>query len=107
LDFAGKTQLLASLRLGSIECQIPTIGMNIERVAAANAEFFAWDLGGCEKIRTLWIHFYKNTVGIIFVVDSTDKYRMPEVRKELYKIFVHRGITNQLSFYQKFMMLSN
>ena len=30
----------------------------------------AWDVGGRDKIRPLWRHFYQKKDGIIFVVDS-------------------------------------
>ena len=33
---------------------------------------------GQEKIRPLWRHYYQNTQGIIFVVDSNDEERIDE-----------------------------
>ena len=34
------------------------------------------DVGGQDKIRPLWRHYYQNTQGIIFVVDSNDRERI-------------------------------
>ena len=42
-----------------------------------------WDVGGQNKIRPLWRHYFQNTQGIIFVVDSNDRDRIAEARKEL------------------------
>lgn len=35
------------------------------------------------KIRPLWRHYYPNTHGLIFVVDSNDNNRFDEAKKEL------------------------
>ena len=39
-----------------------------------------WDVGGQDKIRPLWRHYYQNTQGLIFVVDSNDRDRVEAVR---------------------------
>ena len=44
------------------------------------------DVGGQDKIRPLWRHYYTGTQGLIFVVDSTDRDRIDEARHELHKI---------------------
>eukprot|EP00486_Rosalina_sp_Unknown_P004741 CAMPEP_0201567290 /NCGR_PEP_ID=MMETSP0190_2-20130828/7743_1 /ASSEMBLY_ACC=CAM_ASM_000263 /TAXON_ID=37353 /ORGANISM="Rosalina sp." /LENGTH=112 /DNA_ID=CAMNT_0047987123 /DNA_START=191 /DNA_END=526 /DNA_ORIENTATION=+ len=50
--------------------------MNVETVSYKNIEFTTFDMGGRDPIRALWRHYYQNTQGIIFVVDSNDKDRM-------------------------------
>ena len=45
-----------------------------------------WDIGGQGKIRSLWRHYFRNTQGIIFVVDSNDRSRVTEARDELHRI---------------------
>jgi len=45
-----------------------------------------WDVGGRDKIRPLWRHYYQNTQGLIFVVDSNDRERISEAAEELYKM---------------------
>merc|ERR1711920_1061907 len=35
-----------------------------------------WDVGGQDKIRPLWRHYFQNTQGVIFVVDSNDRERI-------------------------------
>ncbi|XP_048379637.1 ADP-ribosylation factor-like [Stegostoma tigrinum] len=83
LDAAGKTTILYKLKLGEIVTTIPTIGFNVETVEYKNISFTVWDVGGQDKIRPLWRHYFQNTQGLIFVVDSNDKERMSEAREEL------------------------
>lgn len=76
LDAAGKTSILYKLKLGEIVTTIPTIGFNVETVSYRHHSFTFWDVGGCDKIRPLWRHYFQNTHAIIYVVDSTDSARM-------------------------------
>lgn len=86
LDAAGKTTILYKLKLGEIVTTIPTIGFNVETVEYKNICFTVWDVGGQDKIRPLWRHYFQNTQGLIFVVDSNDRERIPEAQDELQKM---------------------
>lgn len=86
LDAAGKTTILYKLKLGEIVTTIPTIGFNVETVEYKNISFTVWDVGGQDKIRPLWRHYFQNTQGLIFVVDSNDRERAVEAREELSKM---------------------
>jgi len=86
LDAAGKTTVLYKLKLGEVVTTIPTIGFNVETVEYKNINFTVWDVGGQDKIRPLWRHYFQNTQGIIFVVDSNDRERIGEAREELGKM---------------------
>ncbi|KAI5452888.1 hypothetical protein NCC49_006425 [Naganishia albida] len=86
LDAAGKTTILYKLKLGEIVTTIPTIGFNVETVEYKNISFTVWDVGGQDKIRPLWRHYFQNTQGIIFVVDSNDRDRISEAREELQRM---------------------
>lgn len=83
LDAAGKTTMLYKLKLGEVVTTIPTIGFNVETVEYKNISFTCWDVGGKDKIRPLWRHYYKNTDAIIMVVDSNDRDRMENAHDEL------------------------
>merc|ERR1711957_860171 len=83
LDAAGKTTILYKLKLGEVVNTIPTIGFNVETVEYKNISFNVWDVGGQDKIRLLWRHYYQNTQGLIFVVDSNDRDRINENKEEL------------------------
>lgn len=86
LDAAGKTTILYKLKLGEIVTTIPTIGFNVETVEYKNISFTVWDVGGQDKIRPLWRHYFQNTQGLIFVVDSNDRDRIGEAQDELSKM---------------------
>lgn len=86
LDAAGKTTILYKLKLGEIVTTIPTIGFNVETVEYKNISFTVWDVGGQDKIRPLWRHYFQNTQGLIFVVDSNDRERVAESAEELTKM---------------------
>src|SRR5271168_1104299 len=61
-------------------------GFNVETVEYKNIQFTVWDVGGQDKIRPLWRHYFQNTQGIIFVVDSNDRDRVVEAREELQRM---------------------
>jgi ADP-ribosylation factor protein 1 len=70
LDAAGKTTILYKLKLGEIVTTIPTIGasaltvgFNVETVEYKGISFTVWDVGGQDKIRPLWRHYFQNTQG--------------------------------------------
>merc|ERR1712233_116092 len=86
LDAAGKTTILYKLKLGEVVTTIPTIGFNVETVEYKNISFTVWDVGGQDKIRPLWRHYYQGTQGLIFVVDSNDRDRAEDAREELNKM---------------------
>ena len=73
LDAAGKTSILYQLKMAELVKTIPTIGFNVEMLDYKGLRLTIWDVGGQDKIRILWKHYYQNTDGILFVVDSNDK----------------------------------
>jgi GTPase SAR1 family protein len=50
-----------------------------------------WDVGGCDKIRPLWRHYFTDLQGIVFVVDSNDLERIENVQEELRMILDEEG----------------
>ena len=86
LDAAGKTTILYQLRMGETIKTIPTIGFNVETLEYKGVNFTVWDVGGQDKIRVLWKHYYQNTDGLIFVVDSNDRERIGDAAEELKKM---------------------
>ncbi len=86
LDAAGKTTILYKLKLGEIVTTIPTIGFNVESVEYKKINFTVWDVGGQDKIRPLWRHYFSNTQGLVFVVDSNDRDRIGEAKEELQRM---------------------
>lgn len=52
---------------------IPTIGFNVENVEHKHFCFNVWDLGGGDKSRPLWRHFFHDCHGIVFVADCENR----------------------------------
>ena len=48
-------------------------GFNVETVEYKNISFTVWDVGGQDKIRPLWRHYFQNTQGKqpVLVLDSS------------------------------------
>ena len=86
LDAAGKTTILNQLKIGENLSTIPTIGFNVETLSYKNLGMTIWDLGGQDKIRILWHHYFEGSQGIIYVVDSNDPERISEATEELSKV---------------------
>jgi len=96
LDAAGKTTILYKLKLNQSVTTIPTVGFNVETVSYKNIKFNVWDVGGQDKIRPLWRHYYTGTQGLIFVVDSNDRDRIDEARQELHRIIGDREMKDAI-----------
>lgn len=75
---------------------IPTVGFNVETVTYKNVKFNVWDVGGQDKIRPLWRHYFSGTQGLIFVIDSNDRARIDEARQELHRIILDREMKEAL-----------
>eukprot|EP00669_Euglena_mutabilis_P001250 TRINITY_DN1156_c0_g1_i1.p1 TRINITY_DN1156_c0_g1~~TRINITY_DN1156_c0_g1_i1.p1 ORF type:complete len:187 (-),score=26.80 TRINITY_DN1156_c0_g1_i1:297-827(-) len=96
LDAAGKTTILYKLKLGEVVHTTPTIGFNVETVAYKNLKFTMWDIGGQDRLRPLWRHYYEGCEGVIFVVDSNDQDRLGLARAELQKM-MHEDLLSKAS----------
>ncbi|EUC35566.1 hypothetical protein COCCADRAFT_34943 [Bipolaris zeicola 26-R-13] len=112
LDAAGKTTILYKLKLDQDVTTIPTVGFNVETVTYKNTKFNVWDVGGQDKIRPLWRHYFSGmlgrhgtvpgrrvnmrTQGLIFVIDSNDRARIEEAKTELTRIIQDREMKDAL-----------
>lgn len=79
LDNAGKTTLLkflASETPSTVE--EPTKGFNVKTIVKDGFKLNVWDIGGQSAIRNYWENYYDRTDGLVFVVDSSDDYRLDE-----------------------------
>lgn len=92
------------------------MGFNVETVTYKNVKFNVWDVGGQDKIRPLWRHYFSGkacqpmsakrpglrgcgvvgTQGLIFVIDSNDRSRIDEARQELHRIILDREMKEAL-----------
>lgn len=54
----------------------------MEKVQYKNVIFTVWDVGGQEKLRPLWRHYFANTDALIYVVDACDRERIGRAASE-------------------------
>lgn len=96
LDSAGKSTLLYRLKFAETLATIPTIGFNVEMVQLQSSlTLTVWDVGGQEKMRTVWDCYCENAHGLVYVVDCSEgKKRLEESRKEFKHILRNEHIKN-------------
>jgi small GTP-binding protein len=58
----------------------------METVHFGDLEFCVWDLGGQDKIRPLWRHYFEGAQGVIFVVDSSDRGNFQKAKEEFHQL---------------------
>ena len=70
----------------------------METVEYKNISFTVWDVGGQDKIRPLWRHYFQNTQGLIFVVDSNDRSvgRLYPSEDQFCNLFVSGSVSGRL-----------
>lgn len=57
-DSSLPSAILYKLKLDQDVTTIPTVGFNVETVTYKNTKFNVWDVGGQDKIRPLWRHYF-------------------------------------------------
>ena len=97
LDNSGKTTIINHLmppeqRNTAI---VPTVGFSVQHFRYKGINFTAWDMSGAGKYRSLWEHHYKAALGIIFVVDSSDKLRTVVAKEELDLLLQHTAVKSR------------
>lgn len=103
LDNAGKTAILYSLKLEeSMPYTVPTIGFNLEEIEIGNLKVKMWDIGGQDKLRELWPHYFGQTDAVAFVIDSQDRDRFEIAKKELHTLISHKDLIGK-----PFLILAN
>ncbi|TNV75666.1 hypothetical protein FGO68_gene9750 [Halteria grandinella] len=84
LDNAGKSTLLFQLKDKSFRETVPTVGLNVEEITYRGLSLTLWDVSG--QASRLWKHYFDKINAIIFVVDSSDRERMPRAQEELHRV---------------------
>ncbi|VDN33650.1 unnamed protein product [Gongylonema pulchrum] len=87
LDNAGKTTFLEQIKSRFI-CNYQmlnplnitsTVGLNVGSIDLGSIRLNFWDLGGQDELQSLWHKYFDDCQALIFVVDSCDPQRFPEV----------------------------
>jgi len=83
LDNAGKSSVIKSFKGESINELSPTLGFEIRTIEIQGYRVNCWDVGGQSTIRAYWRNYFETTDGVVWVVDSADRNRMMDCKKEL------------------------
>ncbi|NXI43428.1 ARL14 protein, partial [Galbula dea] len=95
LDSAGKSTLLYKFRYNEVFLTSPTIGFNVDMIdTEKDFTLTIWDVGGQQKMREVWCDFLENTNGLLYVVDSSDKQRLEESKREFELILKSEFLKN-------------
>ena len=61
--------------------------------------FTIWDVGGQDKIRVLWKHYYSNADGIIYAIDASNRDNNEEDKEIFGKLMNEEEIKNPVLVY--------
>ncbi|XP_056431889.1 ADP-ribosylation factor-like protein 2 [Gadus chalcogrammus] len=83
LDNAGKTTILKKFNGEDITTISPTLGFNIKTLEHRGFKLNIWDVGGQKSLRSYWRNYFESTDGLVWVVDSADRLRLDDCKREL------------------------
>merc|ERR1711934_26522 len=86
LDNAGKTTVCKKFNGEDTSEIAPTLGFNIKTLEYQGFRLNLWDVGGQKTIRSYWRNYFEQTDGLIWVVDSADRFRLEDCRAELHAL---------------------
>ncbi|XP_035240797.1 ADP-ribosylation factor-like protein 13B [Anguilla anguilla] len=95
LDNAGKTATVRVIKGENPEDVFPNVGFSAVGLKKGQVDLSIFDLGGTESFRDIWRHYFPESHGVIFVVDSSDVQRMQETRKVLAKVLGHPRVAGK------------
>lgn len=112
LDNSGKSSIVNCMKMKHSESVIglrqlgrnrisekisvtPTIGFRVERVRVNSVNMTLIDMSGQGRYRNLWEYYYKECDAIVFVVDSSDRERLPVAYEEKTRMLLHPELVNR------------
>ena len=102
LDSSGKTSMLEKMKEMFSDLQPipkehikPTVGLNVAKIEDfLGVQWTFWDLGGLERLRPIWLKYYRESHGIFFLVDSTDETRIDDARVVCNRMLANTDLQN-------------
>nr|XP_029481976.1 ADP-ribosylation factor-like protein 9 [Oncorhynchus nerka] len=89
LDGAGKSSMLQGLTATDGDkrghCR-PTRGFNFMSLSAPARQLDFLEIGGAEDLRMYWAEYLGKTHALVYVVDSSDRRRLPQAKAELHRL---------------------
>ena len=120
LDNAGKTTILKKFNGEDVNTISPTLGFNIKTLEHKGYQIFyllyqnisaaflfllwnsfnlnIWDVGGQTSLRSYWRNYFESTDGLVWVVDSVDRRRIEDCKKELYALLKEEVFVSEHHF---------
>ncbi|TYZ61149.1 hypothetical protein PybrP1_002117 [[Pythium] brassicae (nom. inval.)] len=92
LDNAGKTTILKKFLGQDISEISPTLGFDIQTLEYKDFKLNVWDVGGQQTIRAYWRNYFEQTDGLVWVVDSADRRRLEDCKRELQKLLTQEKL---------------
>ncbi|BGP31069.1 ADP-ribosylation factor-like protein 2 [Rhodotorula toruloides] len=86
LDNAGKTTICKAILGEDVDEVSPTLGFNIRTIVHQGFTLNVWDIGGQTSLRPYWRNYFEQTDAVVWVVDSSDRARMEDCRRELHEL---------------------
>ncbi|XP_010474656.1 PREDICTED: ADP-ribosylation factor 1-like isoform X2 [Camelina sativa] len=83
LDGTGKSSIMHKLKTGeTLTTNMPTIGFEVESIKYKDSTLSFWEVGSQQRYKMfpLWKHYFREVVGLVLVVDSTDINRIEEAK---------------------------
>jgi len=97
LDGSGKSEIVYNLvntEPSKKYVPVSTAGVEYHELPIGSTYLKIYDCGGMGKYRELWPQFIRQSDGVVFVIDRSDKERMSRVREEIEEVM---GLCNALS----------
>jgi len=96
IDGAGKTSLLNTLQGRFAKEPRPSQGFEqVQMQLDEHTKVNMYDLAGNAKMRDIWVNYYGDVHGVIFMVDAADAARMGESAKTFKQIMSHKLLSNK------------
>eukprot|EP00063_Salmo_salar_P018617 XP_013993452.1 PREDICTED: ADP-ribosylation factor-like protein 10 isoform X1 [Salmo salar] len=89
LDGAGRSSMLQGLTATDGDkrghCR-PTRGFNFISLSAPARQLDFLEIGGGEDLRMYWAEYLGKTHALVYVVDSSDRRRLPQAKAEIHRL---------------------
>ncbi|GAA6056599.1 hypothetical protein JCM3770_006660 [Rhodotorula araucariae] len=92
LDNAGKTTICKAILGEDVDEVSPTLGFNIRTIIHQGYNLNVWDIGGQTSLRPYWRNYFEQTDAVVWVVDSSDRARMRDCKRELHDLLLEERL---------------
>ncbi|XP_061104637.1 ADP-ribosylation factor-like 10 [Conger conger] len=91
LDGSGKSSVLQGLSGARPKQHRPTRGFNFISLDTPACQLHFLEIGGGEDLRVYWAQYLQRTHVLVYVVDSSDRRRLPLAKAELHRLLCTHG----------------